>query len=149
MIVAKCRKIVSPLLLLPLLLFPGTASAEFDEETLAEARAASCPELADAYSTLRSDERIVEEAIKNNSTENIATNIAGVASMALFDFGFFSWGGADDAKENLAVIREDIALVEKVAAEKSCDLNNAQAAQAHNADPQSTNAAKGTDGGAK
>jgi hypothetical protein len=95
-------------------------SAENDDWEAA--RKASCPELVDAYKTTSAAERKVVAAMKESKDGTIAANVLGVASLALFGIGFFSWNDDASAEENLADLRNDLNIITTVASEKKCDL---------------------------
>lgn len=109
--------------LLVITLLLGHASAAFaDDEGWKAARKASCQELVDAYRTTSAAERKVVAAIKNSSNGTVATNVLGVATLALFGVGFFSWNDNASAEENLVELRDDLNIITAVAAEKKCEL---------------------------
>lgn len=61
-----------------------------EQEDWAAARKASCPELVDAYKITSNAERQVVAAIKESKNGTIATNVLGVATLAVFGIGFFT-----------------------------------------------------------
>src|SRR3982751_4284529 len=86
------------------------------------ARKASCPELVDAYKTTSAAERKVVAAMKESKDGTVAANVLGVASLAIFGIGFFSWNDDASAEENLADLRNDLNIITTVASEKKCAL---------------------------
>jgi len=104
--------------------FPfGTSWATSPEqEDWEAARKATCPELVDAYKTTSEAERKVVAAIKASKDGTVATNVLGVASLAVLGVGFFTWDSHASAEENLADLRNDLKIIKTVAAEKKCAL---------------------------
>ena len=76
----------------------------------------------DAYKTTGDAERKVVAAIKESKDGTVATNVLGVASLAIIGFGFFTWNDNASAEENLADLRNDIKIITTVASEKRCEL---------------------------
>jgi hypothetical protein len=97
----------------------ATSSEKDDWEA---ARKASCPEVVDAYKTTVAAERKVMAAIKSSKDGTVATNVLGVATLAIFGIGFFSWDDNASAQENLADLRNDLNIIKTVASEKKCAL---------------------------
>lgn len=101
----------------------GAALAKSEEqEDWAAARKATCPELIDAYKTTVTAERKVVAAIKESKDGTVAGNVLGVATLAIFGIGFFSWDDNASAEENLADLRYDLKIITTVASEKKCQL---------------------------
>jgi hypothetical protein len=86
------------------------------------ARKASCPELIEAYKSTKETERKVEAAIKESKDGTVATNVLGVATLAIAGFGFFTWDDHHSAQENLADLRNDLTIIRTISAEKKCAL---------------------------
>jgi hypothetical protein len=103
-------------------LFGHLSVALADQDDWEAARKASCPELIDAYKTTVDAERKVVAAIKESKDGTVATNVLGVASLAIIGFGFFTWNDNASAEENLADLRNDIKIITTVASEKKCEL---------------------------
>lgn len=93
-----------------------------EQEDWEAARKASCPDLVDAYKTTKEAERKVVAAIKESKDGTVASNVLGVASLAILGIGFFSWDDHSSAEENLADLRNDIKIIVTVASEKKCTL---------------------------
>lgn len=93
-----------------------------EQEDWEAARKATCPELIDAYKATTAAERKVVAAIKESKDGTIATNVLGVATLALFGVGFFTWNDDASAEENLADLRNDLKIITTVASEKKCTL---------------------------
>ena len=104
------------------LLFCHASAAVADEDVWQMARKASCPELIEAYKTTVAAEREVVAAIKDSKDGTVATNVLGVATLAIVGFGFFTWNDNESAAENLADLRNDLNIVKTVASEKKCEL---------------------------
>ena len=102
--------------------FGHLSAALADQDDLETARKASCPELIDAYKTTVDAERKVVAAIKESKDGTVATNVLGVATLAIIGFGFFTWNDNASAEENLAELRNDLKIITTVASEKKCEL---------------------------
>lgn len=100
----------------------GAQAKSPEQEDWEVARKASCPDLVDAYKTTKEAERKVVAAIKESKDGTVASNILGVASLAILGVGFFSWDDSSSAEENLADLRNDIKIIVTVASEKKCTL---------------------------
>lgn len=118
---SRVRQTLAAFIVLALL--AGHASATSPEqEDWAAARKASCKELVDAYRTTSTAERQVVTAIKESRDGTVATNVLGVATLAVFGIGFFTWNDDATAEENLDDLRNDLNIITTVAAEKKCKL---------------------------
>ena len=104
------------------LLFCEASAAVADEDVWQMARKASCQELIEAYKATVAAEREVVAAIKNSRDGTVATNVLGVATLAIVGFGFFTWNDNESAEENLADLRNDLNIVKTVPSEKKCAL---------------------------
>lgn len=105
-----------------LLLWGGASTAHANQEHWEEARKASCQELVSAYvDTIKAEQKVVA-AIQKSKNDTVATNVLGVATMAVIGVGFFSWNDNASADENLADLRQDLHIITAVAAEKKCVL---------------------------
>src|SRR5262249_47216198 len=93
-----------------------------DQEDWEAARKATCPELVDAWKTTHAAERKVVAAIRESKDGTVAGNVLGVATLAIFGIGFFSWDDNSSAEENLADLRNDMKIITTVAVEKKCAL---------------------------
>jgi hypothetical protein len=93
-----------------------------DQEYWDLARKASCPELTKAYTETTLAERKVVAAIKSSRDGTVASNVLGVASLAILGIGFFSWDDNSSAEENLADLRNDLKIITTVSVEKKCEL---------------------------
>ena len=60
--------------------------------------------------------------LSNQTDGTIATNVLGVATLAILGIGFFSWNDSASAEENLADLRNDLNIITTVATEKKCGL---------------------------
>jgi hypothetical protein len=98
------------------------SAASPDAEYWEAARKASCPDLIDAYKTTTDAERKVVTAMKESKDGTVASNVLGVASLAILGIGFFSWDDHASAEENLADLRNDLKIITTVASEKKCAL---------------------------
>ena len=106
-------------LILFALSFAATAD---DAEYFALARKASCAELIDAYKSTKAAELNVVAAMKESRDGTVATNVIGVASLAILGVGFFTWNSDHTPQENLDDLRNDLRIITAVANEKKCGL---------------------------
>lgn len=86
--------------------------------------AADCDEIVEEYRNFSEAEKKLAEEIRRTSSSTVAANVLGVATLAAFGLGFFSWNDQADAKTNLAELttyRDAIAAEGK---KKSCTLPN-------------------------
>ncbi|MBI3147666.1 MAG: hypothetical protein HYZ17_04055 [Betaproteobacteria bacterium] len=84
--------------------------------------AAGCDEIIKEHRNFSAAEKRLAEEIRQTSESTTASNVVGVASLAVFGLGFFTWNDQADAKTNLA---ELTAYREAIAAEgrkKNCKL---------------------------
>ncbi|CAG1011691.1 hypothetical protein BURK2_04334 [Burkholderiales bacterium] len=84
--------------------------------------AANCDEIVKEHRNFSAAEKELAEEIRRTSASTTASNVLGVASLAVVGLGFFSWNDQVDAKTNLA---ELTAYREAIAAEgrkKNCKL---------------------------
>jgi hypothetical protein len=84
--------------------------------------AADCDEIIKEHRNFSAAEKKLAEEIRQTSNSTTAGNVLGVATLAVFGLGFFSWNDQADAKTNLA---ELTAYREAIAAEgrkKNCKL---------------------------
>ena len=118
------RRAIAQSLVIAVLTISSTVStvAWGEDDDWAAARKASCQELVDAYRTTVAAERKVVAAIKDAKGGTVATNVLGVATLALLGVGFFTWNDNASAEENLADLRNDLQIIVTVASEKKCAL---------------------------
>ena len=84
--------------------------------------AADCAEIIREYRNFSGAEKKLADEIRSTSNSTTAGNVLGVATLAAFGLGFFSWNDQADAEENLAELtayREAIAVEGR---KKKCDL---------------------------
>ena len=96
----------------------STVTAE-DQQLI---EAAGCDEIIKEHRNFLAAEKKLAEEIRNTSNSTVAGNVLGVATLAVFGLGFFSWDNQVDAKTNLAELtayREAIAAEDK---KKGCKL---------------------------
>jgi hypothetical protein len=116
------RKIVAFLSLTLALAGPVAAAPLVDAEDQAIIAAASCEEIIEEHHNFSAAEKELADQIRQNDNGTVAGNVIGVATLATFGLGFFSWDDQADAKTNLA---ELTAYREAIAAEgkkKNCKL---------------------------
>jgi hypothetical protein len=118
---ARIRPAPAALIVLSFSTVTSTATAtEMDDGEAA--RKATCPELDDAHKTTSATERRVVAALKESRDCTIATNVLGVASLAVLGISFFTWNDDASTDENLADLRNDLTIIKAVASERKCDL---------------------------
>jgi len=118
----KAVRILTGVLVPALLVINVSTALANDAEWFAEARKASCQQLSEAYVTTTTAERKVVAQMNSDRNGTVAANALGVATLAIFGFGLFTWNDNASAEENLADLRNDIRIITAVAAEKKCDL---------------------------
>ena len=100
----------------------GWSMVTAEDQKLIEA--ADCEEIIKEYRNFSGAERRLDDEIRSTSNSTAAGNVLGVATLAAFGLGFFSWNDQADAKTNLA---ELTAYREAIAADgrkKKCQLPN-------------------------
>lgn len=119
----KTRKILVVVPLAVALAGYGVAAwSRVTEEDQKLIEAADCDEIIKEHRNFSAAESKLAEDIRQTSSSTTAGNVLGVASLAVFGLGFFSWNDQADAKANLA---ELTAYREAIAAEgrkKNCKL---------------------------
>lgn len=90
-----------------------------DQELIA---AASCDELVKEHRNFSAAEKKLAEDIRQTSNSTTAGNVVGVATLAVFGLGFFSWDDQSDAKTNLAELTAYREAIEAQAKKKNCKL---------------------------
>lgn len=84
--------------------------------------AANCEELVKEYRNFAAAEKKLAEEIRQTSNNTTAGNVIGVATLAVFGLGFFSWDDQADAKTNLAELTAYRQAIEAEAKKKNCKL---------------------------
>jgi len=84
--------------------------------------AAPCEEIVKQYNIHVAEEKAVVAEINRNKTSNVATNVIGVATLAAFGLGFFSWDDSSSAEENLAELRHYRDAIAAAGRKKGCSL---------------------------
>ncbi len=119
----KLRKIFVILPLAVALAGYGLTSWSYvTEEDQRLIEAADCDEIIKEHRNFSAAEKQLAEEIRQTGDSTTAGNVLGVASLAVFGLGFFSWNDQADAKTNLA---ELTAYREAIAAQgrkKNCRL---------------------------
>lgn len=120
------RKLRKILVILPLAAaLAGYAITSWSRVTAEDQKlieAADCDEIIKQHRNFSAAEKKLAEEIRQTSDSTTAGNVLGVASLAVFGLGFFSWNDQADAKTNLA---ELTAYREAIAAEggkKNCKI---------------------------
>ena len=96
------------------------AQVTIEDQKLIEA--ASCNEIIEEHRNFSAAVKKLTEEIQQTGNDTTAGNVVGVATLAVFGLGFFSWNDQADAKTNLA---ELMAYRDAIAAEgrkKNCKL---------------------------
>ena len=81
---------------------------------------ANCADIVREHKNYSAAEQKVADEIRRSSNGNVATNVLGVATLAAFGLGFFSWDDNADAKENLAELTAYRVAIEAAGKRKSC-----------------------------
>lgn len=84
--------------------------------------AANCEELVKEHANFAAAEKKLAEEIRQTSNNTTAGNVVGVATLAVFGLGFFSWDDQADAKTNLAEITAYREAIAAAAKKKNCKL---------------------------
>lgn len=82
--------------------------------------AASCEEIISEFRNFSEAEKALAEEIRKTSNSTTAGNVLGVATLATFGLGFFSWDDQADAKENLAELKAYRQAIEAAGRKKKC-----------------------------
>ncbi|MES2950872.1 MAG: hypothetical protein V4858_20240 [Pseudomonadota bacterium] len=96
----------------------SNVSAE-DQKLIA---AANCDELVKEHRNFAAAEKKLVEEIRDASNNTTAGNVVGVATLAVFGLGFFSWDDQVDAKANLAELTAYREAIAAEAKKKNCTL---------------------------
>lgn len=83
---------------------------------------ASCEEIIKEHKNYSAAEKKLKSEIASTSKGTVATNVVGVATMAVFGLGFFTWNDQADAKENLAELTAYREAIEASGNQKRCAL---------------------------
>lgn len=92
-----------------------------DDQKLIDA--ASCEEIVKQHGIHVAQEKAVAEEIRRTNSGTVATNVVGVATLAAFGFGFFTWDNSVDAEHNLAELRAYREAIAKAGRDKGCKLS--------------------------
>lgn len=84
--------------------------------------AASCEELTKEHANFAAAEKKLADEIRQTSNNTTAGNVVGVATLAVFGLGFFSWDDQADAKTNLAELTAYREAIAAAAKKKNCKL---------------------------
>jgi len=84
--------------------------------------AANCEELVKEHANFAAAEKKLTEEIRQTSNNTTAGNVVGVATLAVFGLGFFSWDDQADAKTNLAELTAYREAIAAAAKKKNCRL---------------------------
>lgn len=84
--------------------------------------AADCEELIKEHANFAAAEKKLAEEIRQTSNSTTAGNVVGVATLAVFGLGFFSWDDQVDAKTNLAELTAYREAIAATAKKKNCKL---------------------------
>ncbi len=84
--------------------------------------AADCSEIIKEYRNFSAAEKKVAEQIRQTSNSTVAGNVLGVATLATFGLGFFSWDDQSDAKTNLAELTAYRVAIGAAGKKKGCSL---------------------------
>ena len=84
--------------------------------------AASCDEIIKEYRNFSAAEKHLAGEIRRTSNSTVAGNVLGVATLATFGLGFFSWDDQADARTNLAELTAYRVAIEAEGKKKGCNL---------------------------
>ena len=84
--------------------------------------AASCEEIVKEHKSYAGAAKKVEDDIRAAKSSTTAGNVLGVASLAVFGLGFFSWDDHTDAETNLAELKAYRDAIAAAGRRKSCAL---------------------------
>ena len=97
-----------------------SAYVDPDDQKLIDA--ANCDELIKEHGNYAAAEKEVAEKIRQSRNSTTAGNVLGIATLATFGLGFFSWDDHSDAEENLAELTAYRIAIAAAAKKKSCAL---------------------------
>jgi hypothetical protein len=80
----------------------GASRAQVTAEDQKLIEAAGCEEIIKEHRNFSAAVTKLTEEIRQTGNSTTAGNVAGVATLAVFGLGFFSWNDQADAKTNLA-----------------------------------------------
>lgn len=84
--------------------------------------AADCDEIIKEHRNFSAAEKKLAEEIRQTSDSTTAGNVLGVASLAMFGLGFFSWNDQVDAKTNLVELTAYREAIADEGRKKNCRL---------------------------
>ena len=82
--------------------------------------AAGCDEIVKQYGIHAAQEKAAAEEVRRVNSGTVATNVLGVATMAAFGIGFFTWDNGVSAEENLAEFRAYREAIGAAGRKKGC-----------------------------
>lgn len=91
-----------------------------DDQKLIDA--AGCDEIVKQHEIHAAQEKAVADEIRRSANGTAATNVLGVATLAAFGIGFFSWDNSVDAEHNLAELRAYREAIAAAGRKKGCAL---------------------------
>lgn len=105
------------------LILSGAAMASLvTEEDQKLIEAANCDEIVKEYHNFSAAEKELAAEIRSAENSEVAGNVIGAASLAVFGLGFFSWDDNTDAKGNLAELTAYRQAIEAEGRKKNCAL---------------------------
>jgi len=83
---------------------------------------ANCDEIVKQYKIHADEEKAVMEEIRRTSNSTVATNVIGIATLATFGLGFFTWDNNVSNEENLADLRAYKNAIGAAGRKKNCAM---------------------------
>ena len=118
----RCRSAVAGAAVLSALLNATTAWSMVTPEDRKLIEAAGCEEIVREYRNFLAAEKHLAEEIRRNDSSTTAGNVLGIATLATFGLGFFSWDDQSDARANLAELKAYREAIEAEGRKKKCRL---------------------------
>jgi len=110
------------LLMVALLGFHASAWAYVTAEDQQIIDAAGCEEIVKEHKNYAAAAQKVADEIRHAQNGEVAGNVLGVATLAVFGLGFFSWDDHSDAKTNLAELAAYRDAIAAAGRGKKCGL---------------------------
>lgn len=120
------NKLSKTFVTLPLILiltgYGAAAQAQVTAEDQKLIEAAGCDEIIEEHRNFSAAVTKLTQEIQQTSSSTTAGNVVGVATLAVFGLGFFSWNDQADAKTNLAELTAYRDAIATAGRKKNCKL---------------------------